>query len=66
MISPDAKEASVQQTKPTIMIYSISGQATKYRFVHNGKIYRFDKLKEAKAEAEALGLEPRLYVFAGA
>lgn len=49
----------------TVTIYSTGGKLFKYRFTHDGKIYRFEKLMDAKAKAEQLGLEPRLHVFAG-
>jgi hypothetical protein len=49
----------------TVMIYSTGGKLFKYRFTYDGQTYRFERLSDAKAKAEALGLEPRLYVFAG-
>lgn len=49
----------------TVMIYETGGKLWKYRFTHEGKVYRFERLSDARAKAEALGLEPRLYIFAG-
>jgi|1185.fasta_scaffold1364379_2 hypothetical protein len=49
----------------TVTIYSTGGMLWKYRFTYKDEVYRFQTLREAREKAEALGLEPRLHIFAG-